>query len=103
MSGPVTVSIPHRLGKEEALRRIKNGFGILRAHVATLIAIDQEEWSGDVVRFQMRGVGQTAAGVITVCDHSVQVEITLPWVLAKIAERLLPAFKRETTLLLERK
>jgi hypothetical protein len=56
-----------------------------------------------VVRFRMRGVGQTAGGVITVCDHSVQVEITLPWVLAKIAERLLPAFKRETALLLERK
>src|SRR3954471_5447395 len=39
MTSPVSVSIPHHLGKEEALRRIKGGFGILRAHLGTLISI----------------------------------------------------------------
>jgi hypothetical protein len=103
MSGSVSVSVPHRLGEEEAIRRIKGGFGTLRGHLASLVSIDEEEWTGNVARFQMRGFGQSAAGTITVADHNVQVEVTLPWVLAKIAERLLPAISRETTLLLERK
>jgi Putative polyhydroxyalkanoic acid system protein (PHA_gran_rgn) len=103
MSSSVSASIPHRLGKEEAIRRIKDGFGTLRGHLATLISIDREEWTENVVQFQMRGFGQSAAGTITVVDHSVHIEVTLPWVLAKIAERLLPAMRRETTLLLERK
>ena len=103
MSEPVSVSIPHRLGKEEALRRIKGGFGTLRSHLAAVISIDQEEWSGNVVRFRMRGLGQNAHGAIAVLDHSVQIDVNLPWMLAKIAERFLPAVQRETTLLLEKK
>jgi hypothetical protein len=103
MSNSVSVSISHTLGKQEAVRRIKGGFGILRGHLAKLISIDQEEWTENVVRFQMRGFGQSAAGTITVVDQSVHIEMTLPRILAKIAEHLLPAMRRETTLLLERK
>ena len=103
MSHSVTASIPHRLGKEEAIRRIKGGFGTLRGHLATYSSIDQEVWTENVLRFQMRGVGQSAAGLITVEDDRVDIELILPWLLAKIAERLVPTVKRETTLLLERK
>src|SRR3954471_10010395 len=103
MSSPVSVSIPHRLGKDEAVRRIKGGFSTMRAHLGSVISIQQEEWAGDVVRFQMRALGQAGTGAITVLDKSVLVEVTVPWVLAKIAERFLPAVKRETTLLLEQK
>jgi hypothetical protein len=103
MTNPVAASISHRLGKDEAIRRIKGGFGTLRGHLGTFVSVDHEEWTDNVVRFQMRGLGQTAAGTISVLDDSVHIEVTLPWLLARIAERLLPAMKRETALLLERK
>ncbi|HEV3373288.1 MAG TPA: polyhydroxyalkanoic acid synthase, partial [Xanthobacteraceae bacterium] len=32
MSKPLTVSIPHRLGKEEALRRLKSGLANAHAN-----------------------------------------------------------------------
>ena len=103
MSTPVTISVPHRLGKAEALRRLQTGLGRMRTNLGTLITIEQEVWSGDTLRFQMRGLGQTAAGTIDVLEDSLRIEVTLPWLLAKMAERLAPAMRREATLLLEKK
>jgi putative polyhydroxyalkanoic acid system protein len=104
MSTPLTISIPHRLGKAEASRRIRDGFSRLRGNLSALLTIDQEQWSNEsTVRFQMHGLGQSAAGTIEVLDDSVRVEVTLPWLLEKFAERLLPTLRKEATLLLEKK
>jgi len=103
MSAPVTASVPHRLGKAEALRRLKLGLSRAKGQFGSLLTIEHEEWSGDTLRFQMRALGQSAVGTITVLDESVLIEVTLPWLLAKMAERILPAMKKQATLLLENK
>ena len=103
MSTPVTVSVSHRLGKDEAVRRLKTGLERMRGNLSALVTIDQDVWTGDTLRFQMRALGQSAAGTIEVLDDSVRIEVTLPWLLAKLSERLLPAIKKEATLLLEKK
>jgi Putative polyhydroxyalkanoic acid system protein (PHA_gran_rgn) len=103
VSAPLSITIPHRLGREEAVRRLKAGLGHARTGSGGLIAIDQEVWSGDQLQFQMRAIGQTTSGMIEVLEDHVQVDVTLPWLLAKIAERLIPAIREQTTLLLEKK
>lgn len=103
MSAPIAVSIPHRLGKAEALRRLKNGVGSVKSHVQGILSFEQEVWVDDTLEFQLRGLGQTASGRIQVMDERVQIEVILPWLLQKFAERILPALKKETTLLLEKK
>jgi hypothetical protein len=103
MSAPVTASVPHRLGKAEALRRLKLGLSRAKGQFGSLLTIEHEEWSGDTLRFQMRALGQSAAGTITVLEQSLLIEVTLPWLLAKVAERILPAMKKQATLLLEQK
>lgn len=103
MGMPVTVSVPHRLGKEEATRRLKSGLTRMRGNLSALVAIEQEVWTGDTLQFQMRALGQVAAGTIEVLDDSLRIEVTLPWLLAKLSERLLPALRKEATLLLEKK
>ena len=103
MSAPVTAAVPHRLGKEEALRRLKTGLARARGQFGTLLAIEREEWSGDELSFQMRALGQSAAGTITVMEDKVLIAVTLPWLLAKAAERILPTIQKQTTLLLENK
>ena len=103
MSAPVTASVPHRLGKAEALRRLKLGLSRAKGQFGSLLTIEHEEWSGDTLRFQMRALGQSAAGTITVLEESLLIEVTLPWLLAKMAERILPAMKKQATLLLENK
>jgi len=103
MSQPLLVSIPHRLGRQEASRRLKDGLGQARANYAQWLTIEEEAWSGDTVQFRVRALGQSAGGRVDVFDDHVQLEVTLPWLLAKFAEKLVPAIRKEGTLMLEKK
>ena len=103
MSDTVTVIVGHRLGKVEAVRRLKEGFARTRGQLGQLIAIEQETWEGDTLRFHLRALGQTATGTIEVLEDALRIELSLPWLLAKVAKRLLPILRKEATLLLEKK
>lgn len=103
MSKPLIVSIPHRLGREEALRRIKSGIATARTNYASLLAIHEETWTDDRLAFNVSALGQSASGLIDVADDHVRLEVTLPWLLAKFAEKFTPAIRKEGTLLLEKK
>ena len=103
MTAPLVVSIPHRLGRQEAVRRLKNGLGRARTDFGHLMSIEEETWNGDSLSFRLRALGQSANGVIDVQEDHLRLEVSLPWLLAKISERLIPAIRKEGTLLLERK
>ena len=103
MGTPVTVSVPHRLGKEEAIRRLKGGLGRMRTNLSALIAIEQETWVGDTLQFSARGLGQTAAGSITVFDDNLRIEVTLPWLLARFAHAAQRVIGQKGQLMLEKK
>jgi Putative polyhydroxyalkanoic acid system protein (PHA_gran_rgn) len=103
MSQPLLVSIPHRLGRQEASRRLKEGLGQARANYAQWLTIEEEVWNGDTVQFRVRALGQSAGGRVDVFDDHVQLEVTLPWLLAKFAEKLVPAIRKEGTMMLEKK
>jgi hypothetical protein len=103
MSQPLTVSIPHRLGRQEAVRRLKDGLGSARSSFGSLLMVEEETWSGDTVNFRVRALSQSAHGTIEVFEDNVRLEVTLPWLLAKFAEKLAPAIRKEGALLLEKK
>jgi hypothetical protein len=103
MSKPLIVSIPHRLGREEATRRIKSGLGTARSNYSAFVTIHQETWAGDRLAINITALGQNAHGFIDVAEDHVRLEVTLPWLLAKIAEKLTPAIRKEATLMLEKK
>lgn len=103
LSKPLIVSIPHRLGREEAARRIKSGIATAHANYSALLTIHEETWTGDRLAFNITSLGQSAAGLIDVADDHVRLEVTLPWLLAKLAEKFTPAIRKEGTLLLEKK
>jgi hypothetical protein len=48
-------------------------------------------------------LGQAAAGIIDVAEDHVRLEVTLPWLLAKLAEKIQPMIRKEGTLMLEKK
>jgi Putative polyhydroxyalkanoic acid system protein (PHA_gran_rgn) len=102
MSDTLTVIIGHRLGKIEALRRLKEGFARTNGHLGP-IAMEQETWEGDTLRFRMRALGQTAAASIEVLEDALRIDVSLPWLLAKLGKSLLPILRKEATLLLEKK
>jgi len=103
MSPPLVVSIPHRLGREEALRRLKSGFERAGRDYARIIAIQEQTWTDNELTFRVSALGQTASGNLQVLDNSVRLELTLPWLLAAIAGKFLPTIEQKGRLLLEHK
>src|SRR5215471_1086254 len=103
MNDTVTVVIAHRLGRDEAVRRLKDGLARANGHLGGMIAIEEETWQGDTLRFRMAALGQTAAASIDVLEDALKIEVSLPWLLAKAARHFLPILRKEATLLLEKK
>ena len=103
MSKPLVVSIPHRLGKEEAIRRLKSGLAGMRTNFVHVFTISEETWNDNHLRFSVNALGQAVSGSIDVSEDSVRLEVLLPWLLAKLAEKLQPLIRREGLLMLEKK
>ena len=103
MSEPLVVVIPHRLGKDEALRRLKDGLGRAKTEFAWLIALEEETWTGDRLTFRAAALGQHAAGFIDVYDGAVRLEVTLPWLLASFAHEVQRVIGAKGQLMLEKK
>ncbi|MEL7486678.1 MAG: hypothetical protein AAGJ87_05610, partial [Pseudomonadota bacterium] len=66
MARPVTVTLSHDLGKDEARRRITSGFDQLKSSMTGGMMFKfTEEWtSEDRLSFTARGLGQTITGTI---------------------------------------
>ncbi len=109
MARPVTVTIPHALGKDEARRRIEEGFGRLRQQMASGMGAMgsmlsfQERWEGDRLHFEGGGMGQKLTGRLDVRADAVEIQLDLPEILAAIAEKIAGRLKSEGQKLLEKK
>jgi hypothetical protein len=102
MSAPLVVSIPHRLGREEATRRLKTGLTKAATSVPVL-KVDEERWEQDRMIFRIRALGQAASGHLDVADDHVRLEVTLPWLLQRFAQVAQAAIKSRGNLLLTKK
>ena len=99
MSAPLVVSIPHRLGREEAVRRLKTGLGRAAASIPVM-QVEEERWNGDSMAFRIRALGQIATGQVDVTDDHVNVQVVLPWLLQRFAEMAQATIKKRGQLLL---
>ena len=103
MTEPLVVSIPHHLGREEAVRRIRSGFSGAHAHFAHLVTISEERWEDSRLSFHAGALGQSASGVIDVREDCVVLSVQLTWLLARFANAAAKLIRREGTLMLEKK
>jgi Putative polyhydroxyalkanoic acid system protein (PHA_gran_rgn) len=103
MPEPLIVTIPHRLGKDEALRRIKDGLGRAKTEFARLLTLEEETWDHDRLTFRVSALGQRAAGFIDVYEGAVRLEVTLPWLLAHFAHAVQRVIGHKGQLMLEKK
>lgn len=99
MSAPLVVSIPHRLGREEAARRLKTGLGRAAATIPVM-QVEEERWEGDRMNFRIRALGQIATGNVDVAEDHVRVEVVLPWLLQRFAEMAQATIRKRGQLLL---
>jgi hypothetical protein len=100
---PITVTIPHQLGRAEARRRIETGFVKIMHVLPGTAGTCSERWEGDRLTFGVAAMGQTVSGVIHVLDTAVTMKIELPGVLGLIASGLKDRLQNAGQLLLTKK
>lgn len=101
MPKPVTVSISHELGTEEAKRRIAGGFSRLVGQLpgGAMMKLS-ERWEGDRMVFTASALGQTVSGHVDVRATDVLLEVVLPEFLATIADSMRGRLQKAGQLLL---
>jgi putative polyhydroxyalkanoate system protein len=105
MPRPISINIPHSLGKDEAKRRIDESFGNLQAQMSGGLGLMSfnRQWEGDRLSFSGGGLGQKITGRLDILPDAVQVQVDLPELLAAIADRITGRLQQETKKLLEKK
>ena len=103
MSNTLTVLIPHNLGKEEAIRRIQSGLGQIETQFSTVFAVQEQIWTDNTLRFQIRALAQTVRGTIEIQDTHIKLDVLLPWVLARLAAGIRNVVQQQGTKLLQKK
>ncbi len=58
MAQPLTVSIPHKLARPEATRRLQKGITTARTHFAGKLSILEETWTDDNLTFRVAVMGR---------------------------------------------
>jgi hypothetical protein len=102
MTQPLVIDLPHKLGKEEARRRIAGGIGKLQDHVPGGAAVDSS-WQGDRMHLVVRAMGQEVTSTIDVGETIVRLEVLLPALLAMLGNVIGGVLKEKGTELLEDK
>ncbi|NBB16223.1 polyhydroxyalkanoic acid system protein [Caulobacter sp. SLTY] len=102
MSQPLTINIPHQLGKDEARRRLETGFVKIEQQFAKQAQVDKT-WDGDRMAFRAVAMGQTITGTLDVLEEAIRLEIVLPGFLGMLASKIRGKVEKESQLLLENK
>jgi Putative polyhydroxyalkanoic acid system protein (PHA_gran_rgn) len=103
MPPPLIVSIPHRLGRDEATRRLKSGLETTRTKLGQIFTIEEETWTDNRLQFRVRALGQAANGSVDVAEDHARLEVMLPWPLAQIADKIQRAIQSQGKTMLEKK
>ena len=104
MATPITITIPHKLGKAEARARMIAGFDKLKDQIAgAQIANFQQVWAGDQLSYSARSFGQSITGRIDVGEADVRIEVDLPAFLVGLADKISGKLTEQGRLLLEKK
>jgi hypothetical protein len=102
MSEPLVITIPHRLGKDEALKRVQPALGTV-SRTFPAIKVEEEVWSGHRMTFRVRALNQVASGTVTIEDDYVRLEAVLPWLLHRFAQAIQKTVAGRAKVLLEKK
>jgi hypothetical protein len=100
MSQPIELDLPHKLGREEARRRIAANIGSLQNHIPGGANV-QSAWSGDRLDLRVAAMGEEIVGSLDVQDSKVHVRFALPGMLGMFSGVIAGALKSQGGRLLE--
>lgn len=99
MGTPITLDIPHKLGKAGVRARLDGGIGRIGEKIPGG-GVVQHDWNGDVMHFTVEAMGQRIASELTVFEDKVHAVVDLPAFLGLFADAVKAAIEKEAPKLL---
>ncbi len=103
MQQPIQVDLPHKLGRDEARRRIANNIHKLTDHIPGGAAQVESSWTGDELDLNVNALGQTVDAKIGVEESKIRVRVMLPGMLAMFAGPIEAMLQKKANIRLEDK
>ena len=100
MTQPIEVDLPHKLGKDEARRRIANNVHKLETHIPGGAQV-QSGWVGDQLNLDVAAMGQSVTATIDVEETKVRLKVLLPPMLGMFGGLIHAALQSKGGALLE--
>ena len=101
MQQPIEVDLPHKLGREEARRRIAGNIHKLSEHIPGGTSHLDSNWTGDELNLGIQALGQKVDARIAVEENRVRVRVMLPGMLAMFARPIEAMLQKKGSVLLE--
>ena len=101
MSRPLIISIPQKLGRQEARRRLDTGISKLKPELGVILSGLDYHWQNDTLHFVGTAAWQRITGRIEVLDDTMRIEIDLPWVMRLLADTIAKRVRSRGIALLE--
>lgn len=74
----ISMATTHNLGREEASRRLKEKFNVVREHYGSHVNNLWENWTDHTFSFGFKAMGMGITGTVQVEDDSVKLNANLP-------------------------
>lgn len=100
MAEPITLDIPHKLGKAGVRARLDGGIGRLGEKIPGGAKVEHR-WNGDTLDFTVHAMGQAIKSTATVFDTHIHAVVDLPGLLAMLASPIKAAIQSEAPKLLK--
>lgn len=95
-----TVVIPHTLGQDEALDRIKTLLADMKERHGGQISDLQENWTANGGTFSFKAMGFKISGAMAVSDSDVKIDGEFPWAAKPFQGQIENAIRERATRLL---
>jgi Putative polyhydroxyalkanoic acid system protein (PHA_gran_rgn) len=99
---PISVTISHSLGREEAKRRLDNRLGYIRGQLAAFVSSVDYRWTGYRLDFGLTAMRQNITRRIEMEDRLVRVELGLPLLLHLLSKQIIARTRSNGALLLDK-
>lgn len=100
MAQPISLDIPHSLGKDGVRARLDGGISRITEKIPGG-GVVQHRWEGDTMHFTVTAMGQSIASTATVFADKVHAVVDLPAFLGLFAGKVKEMIEREAPKLLK--
>jgi len=87
MADPITIDIPHKLGRDAARAKLDHGIGQITG-VIPGGSLKSHRWEGDTLFFEIEAMGQRIAAELEVFETRIHALVDLPPIAALFAEKI---------------